>query len=986
MKSTTLRLILVAASILFCVGPASAQRFGKNKVTYERFDWHVYRSPHFDIHYYPSVEPFLDQLVSYAESAYAQLNKSLDHELRFRVPLVVYRTHGEFLQTNITLGELPEFVAAFAEPVQYRIVLPIDGPPDELYKLITHELVHIFEYSMFYEGYLGRALRSSPPTWLMEGLASYLADDESTLDQMVIRDGVVNNNLPPIESLTQVTYLTYRYGHAVFEYIEQEHGIEGLRSFLFEFKKVLLTGSLSRAVKEAFGYDLEEFNRRFNRYLRKKYYRVLLEKKSPDEHAKEIRPRKSHPPLMSPTLSPSGELIAAFSAPGLELDLVVFSAEGKDKARNITKGFTNKYRNLVSAAFEGKRDLSWSPVADEVAVFARRENKWPLLIIDALKGKIKKTIRFDDIFECASPMFSPDGKRIAFEGNRDGVVDIFEYDFESGEIRNLTRDDFFDANPWYAADGKSMVYNRRIGSHWKIFSVDLSDPEKKSQLTYGAHSDLQPSYSRDGNTIFFTSDRGEYSVYNIHALDLETGDVAQYTDVVGGTFMPIEMSPRGDQRFLVFNAFFEGTFRLYRMPLRAPELRIPAEERLNLSVEAEPFKPDLELSIDESQKSPYKTKWDLEAPYVQVGVTDDGRFLSNSGIQFTDLLGNQRFLINSTSVSSFASIDATYFNVARKFNWGGSVFDTREFFVSRSTGQPVDLASRATGLTAFIERPVSRYYRFRATLGFQDSSYSQLTGFDLIGLPTFNRVSDTLAYAIFSVTGDTTRFQRFGAYHGKRFNLSITHGESLGGDFNGDLTQVNLDFRAYGQTTRRSLFAWRLATLQNIGDREFLYGLGGINQLRGYEYREFVGSSLVWTNLEFRFPLVDLLKFPVLAIRDLRGMIFLDLGAAYLENDLWIDPDTGFVRVDEMGQSIPFEFWDSTNNRLQDLRGSYGVGFQFLFLGALQFNWVWSHRLEFTEWVCDVPSSIFGTCPGTVVPVKGDSSGTHSQFYITFDF
>ena len=117
MKSTTLRLILVAASILFCVGPASAQRFGKNKVTYERFDWHVYRSPHFDIHYYPSVEPFLDQLVSYAESAYAQLNKSLDHELRFRVPLVVYKTHGEFLQTNITLSELPEFVAAFSEPV-----------------------------------------------------------------------------------------------------------------------------------------------------------------------------------------------------------------------------------------------------------------------------------------------------------------------------------------------------------------------------------------------------------------------------------------------------------------------------------------------------------------------------------------------------------------------------------------------------------------------------------------------------------------------------------------------------------------------------------------------------------------------------------------------------------------------------------------------------------------------------------------------------
>ena len=980
MKTTTRRLVLALATALLCVAPASAQGgFGKNKITYERFDWQVYRAPHFDIHYYPSVDPFLDQVVSYAESAYADLSKSLDHELRFRVPLVIYKTHGEFLQTNITLAELPEGVAAFAEPVQYRMVLPIDGPPDELYKLIAHELVHIFQYSMFYEGYLGRALRSNPPTWLIEGLASYLADDESTLDQMVIRDGVVNNNLPPIQAFNQVTFLTYRYGHAMFDYIEQEHGIEGLRSFLFEFKKVLLTGNLGRAVKEAFGYDLDELNRRFNRYLRKKYYKVLLEKKSPDEHGREIRPRKSRPPLMSPTLSPSGELVAAFSVPKFELDLVVFSAEGKDKARNITKGFTNKYRNLVTNSFKGKRDLSWSPIADEVAVFVKRENKWPLLIIDALKGKIKKTIKFDNIFECSSPMFSPDGRRIAFEGNRDGVVDIFEYDLDSGEIRNLTQDDFFDGNPWYAADGGSIIYNRRIGSHWKIFSVDLSDPEKKSQLTYGAHSDLQPSYSRDGKTIFFTSDRGEYEVYNIHSLDLATGDVAQYTDVVGGAFAPIEMSSRGDDRFLVFNAFFEGTFRLYRMPLRAPELRIPAEERLNLSVEAEPFKPALDLSVDDSQKTPYKRKWDLEAPYVEVGVSDDGRFLSNAGVTFTDLLGNHRFLISAFSVSEFASLQASYINLERKFNWGGSVLDYRQFFVDRSTGQTLDQTSRTTGVTAFIERPVSRHYRFRATAGYQDSSYQQITGVSGIGVPTFTKVNDSLATTTLDITGDTTRYQRWGPFHGKRFNLGLTYGASVSGDFNGDMTRVDFDYRAYGHLTRRSLFAWRLATLQNLNDREFLYGFGGINQLRGYEYYEFVGSSLIWSNLEFRFPLVDLLAFPVMAIQDVRGIIFLDLGGAYLNNRFWVDPRTGFVRVDEMGQPIKFDYWDSANDRLQDLRGSYGVGFQFMFLGGLQFNWIWAQRLDFTEYRVDLTT-------GTVVPFKGNSSGTRTQFYITFDF
>ncbi|MDB4324884.1 hypothetical protein N9971_00920, partial [bacterium] len=281
---------LLIATSLFVAGfvsapPVEAQTFGQNKITYENFKWKVYRSPHFDVHYYPEVEPFLPEIVSYAESAYLKISKELDHELKVRVPLIVYKTHGEFQQTNITLAELPEGVGAFAEPTQYRMVLPIDDPPDKLYKLVAHELTHIFEYSMFYNGSLGRAIRGRPPTWIMEGLASYMADDEDSLDRMAIRDAVVNNIVPPVQALNVVTFLTYRFGNAIFAYIEAEHGIEGLRTFLFEFRKVLLTGNISKAFKESFGYDINEFNRRFARYLRKEYFPVLLEKKSPEDHA-----------------------------------------------------------------------------------------------------------------------------------------------------------------------------------------------------------------------------------------------------------------------------------------------------------------------------------------------------------------------------------------------------------------------------------------------------------------------------------------------------------------------------------------------------------------------------------------------------------------------------------------------------------------------------------------------------------------------------
>ena len=80
-----------------------------------------------------------------------------------------------------------------------------------------------------------------------------------------------------------------------------------------------------------------------------------------------------------------------------------------------------------------------------------------------------------------------------------------------------------------------------------------------------------------------------------------------------------------------------------------------------------------------------------------------------------------------------------------------------------------------------------------------------------------------------------------------------------------------------------------------------------------------------------------------------RGAEVLDVGAAWYADDLWYDPETFLIRADYSqipAVPIGFKFWDSENNRLQDARASYGVGFQFFFIGGLQFNWVWSKRME----------------------------------------
>src|ERR671911_3294 len=97
-------LLLSVAAGLLGPAPANAQfipYYGKNKVGYDTFAWRVYKSPHFEVYYYPEFEQHLARVVSYAESSYQKVSSDLKHEIGFHIPLILYKTHSEFEQTNL---------------------------------------------------------------------------------------------------------------------------------------------------------------------------------------------------------------------------------------------------------------------------------------------------------------------------------------------------------------------------------------------------------------------------------------------------------------------------------------------------------------------------------------------------------------------------------------------------------------------------------------------------------------------------------------------------------------------------------------------------------------------------------------------------------------------------------------------------------------------------------------------------------------------
>jgi Tol biopolymer transport system component len=535
---------LALASLAVFATSASGQSlsngFGKNKIQYREYDWKIYHSPHFDVYHYTEGEPLLENVVSLAESAYDRLSREFDHQIQDPVPLIYYVTHSQFEQNNIIPNFIPEGIGAFATAVRNRMVLPVDLPDGELFELIMHELTHVFQYDAIFQGRFGKGITGTPPQWFMEGMASYMAKDEGTMEKMFLRDAVVNDAVPSILQRGAGGYMAYRFGHAAFDYMEERWGKEGFRDFVFEFRNTI-GGRADRALERSLRIEAEDFDLDFRRWLRKKYLPELVEKGEPSDFGRPFRDEEREiDQAISPAASPSGDLLAALVVTKGDLDVVLFDGKNRRPIANLTKGFSDDYQYLVAQHVTSKarmgRDLAFSPDGNLLALFAKRERGRALVLIDVLRKKVDRVIDMD-VEQQHSPAWSPDGKRLTFAGNRAGAFDIFVIELEGGAITNLTNDAAYDGAPVFNPSGDWVIYSSSVaGLYTQLFRLQVADPARRERLTFGEWNDKDAVFDSQGKWLYFTSDRSGSD--NIWGVEIESGKTVQYTNAVTGCFMP----------------------------------------------------------------------------------------------------------------------------------------------------------------------------------------------------------------------------------------------------------------------------------------------------------------------------------------------------------------------------------------------------------------------------------------------------------------
>jgi Tol biopolymer transport system component len=195
-----------------------------------------------------------------------------------------------------------------------------------------------------------------------------------------------------------------------------------------------------------------------------------------------------------PTWSPDGRALAFTS----RADIYVINADGSAQ------------RRLVRGARPGALppgDLAWSPRGDTIAFVKARDGDLEIYVMNA-DGSEERRLTCNTVRD-SHPVWSPDGRRIAFESN----WQVWVMNADGSGQRRLTGNGGRNLAPAWSHDRQRIAFERRTGRekyrrcsgcgtavHFEVWVMNAGGSDARLL----ARDAEQPSWSPDGRKIAFT--------------------------------------------------------------------------------------------------------------------------------------------------------------------------------------------------------------------------------------------------------------------------------------------------------------------------------------------------------------------------------------------------------------------------------------------------------------------------------------------------
>jgi TolB protein len=220
-------------------------------------------------------------------------------------------------------------------------------------------------------------------------------------------------------------------------------------------------------------------------------------------------------------------------------------------AKDNARAAAHKVADFVYEKITGEKGV----FSTQIAYVVRRGSVFELQIADADGERAQYLLRSNE--PIISPVWSPDGKRIAYVSFESKKPIVYVHHLEDRRRQVIASFKGSNSAPAWSPDGRTLAVVLSVEGGSQIFLINADGSGPRRRISNSSSIETEPRFSPDGKSLYFTSDRGGSP--QIYRMPI-TGGEAQRVTFEGSYNVSPRPSPDG--RVLAYVTRNGGKFQV----------------------------------------------------------------------------------------------------------------------------------------------------------------------------------------------------------------------------------------------------------------------------------------------------------------------------------------------------------------------------------------------------------------------------------------
>ncbi len=446
------RLIFVIFSIIFLstdmIAQVNAVTFGKNRVQYKKFKWQYYQTQNFNVFFNEGGMEIAKYVAQLAEKELTQIETAAEYSLQRRANLILYNNYTDYRQTNIGLETDILSIGGVTKLVNNKMVLYFDANHANLKRQVRLGIANVLTQNVLFGDDIGEVAGNQTfldlPSWFIDGYVAYLGENWSADLDDELKSEMLSGNYTKFSKFAFEKPLLA--GHAFWYFIEEKYKKENVTYFLYLTRMYKKMNKASLQVTKKKFKDLQA---EFMEYEEEKYLKDITRRKSYPKgnmvDGFDISPRLNYYRFnVNPNKKDNSYVVTQYKK-GIVRVILNYDYENK----TLIKYGTRSLENQIHPSYPM---MAWDPKGTRISIIYPDEGRLKLMVYDVIAGSKQYLYDLTEEFSQVQDIkYMLDSKTLLLSAVKNGHTDIFTYNLESRNVKQITNDVYDDLDASFVA-------------------------------------------------------------------------------------------------------------------------------------------------------------------------------------------------------------------------------------------------------------------------------------------------------------------------------------------------------------------------------------------------------------------------------------------------------------------------------------------------------------------------------------------------------